>query len=142
MTKHRHYVHHRKKHLSTYFKNQFYNDFGFSLLISLGSLGAITLTYISSGLYLHLNNILTLFAFIFVAQFLVKKTHKVGTNQAFYSAALGAFGYFLFYRIYFYITTGDFMKTNIIVGDSLINAVINVVIIYVVYNLFLYCKKH
>jgi len=116
-------------------------DVAFSLILSLATLGVLTLSYIAQGLYLHLANTLTLFAFVFVSLFLIKHTHGVGKSQAFYSAMLASFGYFVFYRVYNYFMLGDPWRTSAIMGDSLINAVINVVIIYAAYSLFLFVHK-
>ena len=52
---------------------------------------------------------------------------------------LGAFGYFLFNRIYSYAILGDFMKMNSIMGDSLVHAVIGTAVIYCCYLLYLDC---
>jgi len=131
----------KKRVLPKYTKKHCEKDVGFALIVSLMVMGVLTLLYTAQGTYLHLINVVTLFAFIFAGQWLVKATHGHGKAQGFYAAVLGAFGYWLFYRIYFYSITGDFWKTNAMVGDSLVNAVVNTVIIYAAYNVFMYVHK-
>jgi len=123
-------------------KGTFLEDFTFSLVIALMSLGLLTLYYIAQGTFMHLNNILTLFIFTLVSVCVIKHTHGLGKAQAFYSAFLAGFGYFLFYRVYNYLILGDFWKTSPIMGDSLSYAFINVVVIYVSYTFFLYAHTH
>lgn len=142
------YAEHCKKHkepqlqkIVCYAKRHFISDLFFSLLVSLASLGIITLVYISAGIYIHFPNTATFFVFVLVSVMLVKYAHGVGKKQAFYSAFLASFGYFLFYRVYYYFIISDFWKMNSVVGDTLINAVINLAIIYYAYLLFIYCQN-
>ena len=125
-----------KKHKTV--KKHLHWDTCFALLVSLAVIGVLTLVNAAKGIYIHLNNTATLSVFIFAALLLIKYTHGLGKNQAFYSAFLASFGYFLFYRIYNYILFNDFWKMSPIVGDSLVCTVINLVIIYIVYSLFMY----
>lgn len=134
------------KKVVTRVENHFVEDFMFALLISLVSVGIITLAFISAGLFVHFNNIITFFAFIFVSTLLVKISFGLGKSQGLYSAILSAFGYYIFYRVYSLIIFGNFWRHNPIVGDTFVNAVINSFLIYFAYLLFLYShsvqKKH
>jgi len=132
---------HRRKHWETYLHGHLGHDSCFAALVAAASLGVLSLTYLLQGIYMHVNTIATLMTFIFVGVLWVKYAHGFGQSQAFYSAALAAFGYFAFYRVYNYMTFNDAWRTSPIVGDSLVNAVINTVIVYGVYLLFIYAHK-
>jgi len=126
---------------TTHREKNLLKDIAFSLVVSLGFLGVLTLSYVAQGTYLHLSNTLTLFCFVFVSVLVIKHTYGMGKNQAFYSAVLASVGYFAFHRIYNYLVLNNAWKSSPILGDSLVDAVVNAIIIYVTYMLFLYSHK-